>query len=531
MDNVKKLPLRDFTRYCMSIAQVPSSYLSGLTLEEQLLWLCSFLTNEVIPTVNNNGEAVEELQTLYIELKNYVDNYFDNLDIQEEVNTKLEEMAQSGELAELIAQYLEAQAVIGFNTCSGLAGATNLADGSFARTLGRNTYKDGYGAFYKIRTRINADVPDGYNIIELTNTENLVAERIESQTEKDVSILNNDYSLRTNKKIIFIGDSYAQGYSPDGNVTSWVDLIISQLGLTSSQYIKKVYGGTGFVNTVDNKNFITLLDEITSDNDVTDIICCGGYNDQTHSSSDITQGINNFFTVATTKFPNAKVHIGHIGWSTDGSKIYNMSQTVKSYKNGTYNNNGHYLNNVEYAMHEMRLFASDGVHPNNSGQDMIKRHVLDAFLNGTTEVYRDYANCTVKSVGSNIAGQNFSNTLGGTLNNGIVDISTQTISFVNLTNAVSFSGQGGTDIEIFELDNSYVVGNTYYTNSGHVRLILVSDQNVYYNTVGTIYFYNKKVHLQIKGFVNDNHTNYQSFNLKQIQIQSLFHASFESLMC
>lgn len=178
MDNVKKLPLRDFTRYCMSIAQVPSSYLSGLTLEEQLLWLCSFLTNEVIPTVNNNGEAVEELQALYVELKNYVDNYFDNLDIQEEVNTKLEEMAQSGELAELISQYLEAQAVIGFNNCESLSEAVNLANGSFARTYGKTTYNDGYGAFYKIRTRTNADDPDGYNLIELTNTENLVAERV-----------------------------------------------------------------------------------------------------------------------------------------------------------------------------------------------------------------------------------------------------------------------------------------------------------------------------------------------------------------
>lgn len=192
MKEVERLPLKDFTRYCMSIAQVPSSYLSGLTMEEQLLWLCSFLTNEVIPTVNNNGEAVEELQQLYIQLKDYVDNYFDNLDIQEEVNTKLEEMAQSGELAELIAQYLEAQAVIGFNTCSGLAAAENLANGSFARTMGRNTYNDGYGAFYKIRTRINADVPDGYNIIELTETENLVAEKIPEHIQQELEIVKQD---------------------------------------------------------------------------------------------------------------------------------------------------------------------------------------------------------------------------------------------------------------------------------------------------------------------------------------------------
>ena len=170
--------LKPFLKFCCSIGYIPTSYKAGMTYEEQLFWLCDFLKNEVIPTVNQNGQAVEELQNLYIELKSYVDNYFDNLDIQEEVNKKLNEMAESGELAELISQYLESQAVIGFNTTSALSQATNLANGSITRTLGRNQYNDGYGAFYKIRIRTNADIPDGYNIIVLTNTENLVAEKI-----------------------------------------------------------------------------------------------------------------------------------------------------------------------------------------------------------------------------------------------------------------------------------------------------------------------------------------------------------------
>ena len=177
MDNVKKLPLRDFTRYCMSIAQVPSSYLSGLTMEEQLLWLCSFLTNEVIPTVNNNGEAVEELQQLYIQLKDYVDNYFDNLDIQEEVNTKLEEMAESGELTDIIAQYLQLAGVLAYDTKSAMKSAENLVDGSICKTLGNLAYSDGQGAFYKVREIQNTDVVDDVNIIALHNPD-LIAEYI-----------------------------------------------------------------------------------------------------------------------------------------------------------------------------------------------------------------------------------------------------------------------------------------------------------------------------------------------------------------
>lgn len=148
--------------------------------------------NKIIEKCNLTGEQVENLTNAYNELKAYVDNYFENLDIQEEVNTKLDEMAQSGELADLIAQYLEAQAIIGFNTNSSLAGATNLGDGSFARTYGKETYNDGKGAFYKIRERLNADVPDGDNIIVLTETDNLVAEKMPEQVKQELEIVKQD---------------------------------------------------------------------------------------------------------------------------------------------------------------------------------------------------------------------------------------------------------------------------------------------------------------------------------------------------
>ena len=102
MKNVENLRPRAFTRFCMSIGAVPSSYLSGLTIEEQILWFCSYLENKVIPVINNNGEALTELQNLYTELKDYVDNYFDNLDVTEAISDKLDEMAQDGTLAALL---------------------------------------------------------------------------------------------------------------------------------------------------------------------------------------------------------------------------------------------------------------------------------------------------------------------------------------------------------------------------------------------------------------------------------------------
>ena len=105
---VKNAP---FKHFCMSIGAIPTSYKDSLDYYETLLYLIKYLEETVIPVVNNNGEAVSELQRLYIELKNFVDNYFANLDVQEEINNKLDDMAENGELDSLLVTYLEATKV------------------------------------------------------------------------------------------------------------------------------------------------------------------------------------------------------------------------------------------------------------------------------------------------------------------------------------------------------------------------------------------------------------------------------------
>lgn len=109
MSNLNELKpiinLNPFAKFCCTIGHLPSSYMSSLTYEEQLLWFCDYLQNTIIPAVNNNAECVKELQELYVKLKNYVDNYFENLDVQSEINNKLDEMAEDGTLAQIIEDY------------------------------------------------------------------------------------------------------------------------------------------------------------------------------------------------------------------------------------------------------------------------------------------------------------------------------------------------------------------------------------------------------------------------------------------
>lgn len=164
-------------KICMTIGELPSSYLETMSYYEMLVWFTEFLKNQVIPTVNNNAEAVQELQTLYEELRTYVNNYFDNLDVQEEINNKLDEMAESGQLTDIIAQYLGLAGMIAFDTVADMKLAENLVNGSKCRTLGYHSVNDGGGAYYKIRQVTNDDVVDEMFIIEV-NDDNLVGELI-----------------------------------------------------------------------------------------------------------------------------------------------------------------------------------------------------------------------------------------------------------------------------------------------------------------------------------------------------------------
>lgn len=109
-----------------------------------------------------------------------LENYINNLDLQDEVNNKLDEMAESGELTDIIAQYLGLAGILAYNTIMDMKQAQNLANGSICKTLGYNTINDNGGSFYKVRNIINTDVIDEGHLIALYDN-TLVAELITTE--------------------------------------------------------------------------------------------------------------------------------------------------------------------------------------------------------------------------------------------------------------------------------------------------------------------------------------------------------------
>lgn len=158
--------LNPFGRFCCTIGNLPTSYMESLTYEQQILWLCKYIKENVTNNINTLNEAVIELQ-----------NYLLNLDLQEEVDNKLDRMAESGELEEIISRFLEIKSILCFDNINDLKNSENVIDGSYARTLGYNLKNDGGSGLYKIRTIINTDVVDEGSIVSINN-ENLVAELI-----------------------------------------------------------------------------------------------------------------------------------------------------------------------------------------------------------------------------------------------------------------------------------------------------------------------------------------------------------------
>ena len=63
--------------------------------------------NAVIVSQNDLSDNFTELNNAFNELHDYVEHYFDNLDVQEEINNKLDVMAEDGRLTAIIKNYVD----------------------------------------------------------------------------------------------------------------------------------------------------------------------------------------------------------------------------------------------------------------------------------------------------------------------------------------------------------------------------------------------------------------------------------------
>lgn len=92
-------------------ATLPTVFDDSLSYYESVSKLAKMI-NTLLENVDTSEQNIERLAQAYDELQDYVNHYFDNLDVQNEINNKLDSMVTSGELTELIEPFLPDAATI-----------------------------------------------------------------------------------------------------------------------------------------------------------------------------------------------------------------------------------------------------------------------------------------------------------------------------------------------------------------------------------------------------------------------------------
>ena len=208
------------------------------------------------------------------------------------------------------------------------------------------------------------------------------------------------YVGKTYPTAVFIGDSYAAGYSADSPLLdsdhAWP--VLTAKLLNCKQYVVKAKAGTGFAKSVDDVNFKSLVLEaansMTNKNDVDLIVICGGYNDLTYSYASLKSKAADTIKYAKSIFPNAKIMIGMIGsHKTDSAREAAMlSTTQKAYADAAEENGAYYLSNSEYVLqNESSDVGSDSFHPNAKGQKLL----ADYISSSVNACYRDSSNIKI----------------------------------------------------------------------------------------------------------------------------------------
>lgn len=259
----------------------------------------------------------------------------------------------------------------------------------------------------------------------------------------------------TDYGLITISDSYGEGYTPDGMVKPWCDILHEQYFSDASFYVNKSKGGSGFGA---NTHFSALLSEaITGLSDkqkkqVKYVVVAGGWNDQFIAASTVNTGINDTIALMS-QLPNATLYIGWIATPIIGFtsvakvKAYNEIKTLYE----TYWGKFKFLSGADSALRWTSVLASDNIHPNATGQasiaDMIYKAIGgyaawnrsgDFALDGVDCTLNDYkmpvvltntnAHCSFRHVASSL---NLAFSPAKNFTNAAVKVMSHNLSFVN----------------------------------------------------------------------------------------------------
>lgn len=310
----------------MAFEQFPYSNFHDLNLD----WIISEV-KKAIEGFKALSAKTDDFETTLNNALEYINNYFKNLDVQKEINNKLEEMKENGELADIIAAFLKAPNY--YLSVQSMVADTAITNNSVAITTSYHTAGNDGSCLYWIHT------PKSYDF-EIALSNNLYAYPCPMgiPTVREFGAIADNNVEKPLKNLI--------NYSTSTNNPCDIS---GQYQLTNPQYINKKYlanynltSDAGVVYTKNIDINTNGYDYIQSDSSITSIIqggCCVdiNYTGESHqyvtlsSEHQVILYNKDFKVEAVTTGPNILGHGNDITFNGYTSTYYVAPMT----NNGT----------------------------------------------------------------------------------------------------------------------------------------------------------------------------------------------------
>lgn len=326
---------------------------------------------------------------------------------------------------------------------------------------------------------------------------------------------------RSKRKLIFIGDSYGDGYTPDGNTTGWCDRLKSKLvncHFSAGNIYINHKGGASFSNS--SNSFLTLLkgveSQVNNKKMVTDVLVGGGYNELAYADKidTVKSNIDTLISYVQSTYPNAIVHFAPFGVAFKDRnnqfalryKLMPAYTTKACYKNQPFV----MVPGAENILSFENMMSSDGIHPNDWGLENIAEY-LKGYILGTGSSAIDKRQLSVGLNGGTFAGTIYGQCLG--------DINIYRIIFDQSVNHLNSNGINGFKLYTPVRTNAFPwrAPNMGYTDA---NAIIQANGGFFDVPVKFNVTNNNELYMQFKQ-CNSAHNNYQSYsNITQIQLDA-----------
>lgn len=247
-----------------------------------------------------------------------------------------------------------------------------------------------------------AEIPSGGDVaaedVTYDNTSSgLVAVNVQSAIDEIQTEVNNLIPAPTNRRVIFVADSYGTVNSHD--LPSKLETLLS---LGSGNFYDFSYNSMGFSQTGGgggDPEYTALQymqsreSDVASPSTITDIIVTIGLNDIRSNYTAVEEAnVLTFINYCKSTYPNAKIHYGFIGNENGATTItdpmtdlyYDMLGIITK----TFRDEGcTIIEGIEYVMHDALNFGSDWIHPNSDGAEELAKFINE-HLSGLKPKYQ-----------------------------------------------------------------------------------------------------------------------------------------------